>query len=311
MYVEFREQPSGCASETQSTLFQHRGLSLFQSSRGSLVIEHLVIEHQRSSCPWVPSIGVTRACLMYWLSYVGSQGLVPPGKLFTPAQGTYLSSLKLTVFPSIEFFLLSVWIVAGASGLIWFLTFSPLLKFWRPPIDCLVNRAKQSVFLQWKTSVAWPPCCNMFHRTMRSSLFLQSWGLGTELSVNSLLWPLVWFSDLFLLVFFILTPFVSLVQLPNIQLMPQPTLTPFYFPKPVFLPVCLGYLLCSLWVQNIHSASMLRSLSCPTTPAQMSSGPFMASFLLPTCESQGLFLCVDIVETPFFSGISLLVPNIF
>lgn len=172
-----------------------------------------------------------------------------------------------------------------------------------------MSRDKQRAFLQWTASMAWPPFSNTSHRTLRSLLFLQSWGLGTELSANSLLWPLVWFSDLFLLVFFILPLFVSLVQSPNIQLMPQPTLTPFYFPKPVFLPVCPVYLLCSLWMQNVHSAPMLCSLACPTAPAQMPSGPFMASFLQPTNESQGLFLCVY-METPFFSGISLLVPNI-
>lgn len=144
---------------------------------------------------------------------------------------------------------------------------------------------------------------------MRSSLFLQSGGLGTELSANSLLWPLVWVSDLLLLLFFILTPFVSLVQSPNIQLMPQPTLTLLCFPKPVFLPVSPVHL-CSLWMQNILSAPMLCSLAYPTAPAQLPLGSFMASFLLPTRESQGLFLCVD-VEIPFFSGISLLVPNIF
>lgn len=110
------------------SVFQRRGLSLLTRKL------RLVTEHQRSSGPRVLSIGITRACLMHWFSYVGSQGLVPPGKHFTPAQGTYLSSCKLTIFPSIEFFSHLIWIVAGASGLMWFLTFSPLLKFWRQPI---------------------------------------------------------------------------------------------------------------------------------------------------------------------------------
>ena len=114
-----------CLRNSVYTVFQYRGLSLLTRK------PRLVIEHQRSSCPCLPSIGVTRACLMPWLSYVGSQGLVLPGKHFTPAQESYFSSFKLTVFPSVEFLLLLVWIVAGASGLIWFLTFSPLLQFWR------------------------------------------------------------------------------------------------------------------------------------------------------------------------------------
>lgn len=120
--------------------------------------------------------------------------------------------------------------------------------------------------------MAWPLCLHISHRTMRSSLFLQSGGLGTELSANSLLWPLVWVSDLLLLLIFILTPFVSLVQSPNIQLMPQPTLTllcfPDHLPCPLMFSLDAEHSFCSCGVQS----------SLPHSPSSVAIGFFHGIF---------------------------------